>query len=218
MAITFPGETDAYRRSRDALLQEELALRSLTERVASLRRALPEGGVMTSDYVFTSPTGQKTKMSDLFNSNRNTLAIYSLMFGPQDSNPCPMCVSLLDGLDSQARHIVQTIDLVVVSSATPDQLAELAKMRGWSNLKLFSAQGTDYQSDYHGQTQDGAQHPMMNVFQRTDTNVRHFWGSEVYFADVTGQPRHVDQIWPLWNVLDMTPDGRGDTWYPSLSY
>jgi predicted dithiol-disulfide oxidoreductase (DUF899 family) len=218
MSITFPGETEAYRQSRNALLEEELALRSLTERVAKLRRALPEGGEVTVDYVFTSPRGQKTQMSELFRTNRDTLAIYSLMYGPQDSNPCPMCVSLLDGLDGQAQHLGDAIDLAVVSSATPEQLANLAETRGWSNLRLLSALGCDYQGDYYGQTSDGAQLPMMNVFKKTGPRVTHFWASEGYFSDVDGHPRHVDQIWPVWNVLDMTPDGRGDDWYPKLEY
>jgi predicted dithiol-disulfide oxidoreductase (DUF899 family) len=29
-------------------------------------------------------------------------------------------------------------------------------------------------------------------------------------------PRHVDLIWPVWNLLDLTPGGRGTDWYPSL--
>jgi predicted dithiol-disulfide oxidoreductase (DUF899 family) len=218
MTISFPGETTAYRKARDILLTQELALRSLTEKVAAMRRELPEGGAVTTDYKFTSPSGQKLNMSDLFNANRNTLAIYSLMYGPQDTNPCPMCVSLLDGLDGQAGHIGQAIDLVVVSSASPEQLAKLATSRGWSNLILLSAQGNDYQSDYYGQSSEGSQNPMMNVFRKSGATMTHFWGSEGYYADVEGHPRHVDQIWPIWNVLDMTPDGRGDDWYPSLSY
>lgn len=218
MSITFPGETAAYRKARDILLTQELALRSLTEKVAALRRELPEGGAVTTDYQFTSPSGQKLNMSDLFNADRNTLAIYSLMYGPQDNNACPMCVSLLDGLDGQARHIGQAIDLVVVSSASPKQLAKLATSCRWANLILLSAQGSDYQNDYHGQSSEGSQNPMMNVFKKEGSSLTHFWGSEGYYADVKGHPRHVDQIWPIWNVLDMTPDGRGDDWYPSLSY
>jgi len=31
-------------------------------------------------------------------------------------------------------------------------------------------------------------------------------------------PRHVDPIWPLWNLFDFTPEGRGTNWYPKLSY
>jgi predicted dithiol-disulfide oxidoreductase (DUF899 family) len=30
-------------------------------------------------------------------------------------------------------------------------------------------------------------------------------------------PRQVDLFWPLWAVLDITPEGRGD-WGPELSY
>ena len=25
-------------------------------------------------------------------------------------------------------------------------------------------------------------------------------------------------IWPMWNVFDFTPEGRGETWYRKLSY
>lgn len=31
-------------------------------------------------------------------------------------------------------------------------------------------------------------------------------------------PRHVDFIWPIWTVLDATPEGRGSDWNPSLDY
>jgi predicted dithiol-disulfide oxidoreductase (DUF899 family) len=30
--------------------------------------------------------------------------------------------------------------------------------------------------------------------------------------------RHVDMMWPLWNVLDATPEGRGTDWFPSRQY
>jgi predicted dithiol-disulfide oxidoreductase (DUF899 family) len=40
--------------------------------------------------------------------------------------------------------------------------------------------------------------------------------SPFLYADVDGQPRHVDSMWPLWNVFDTTPEGRGTDWYPSL--
>jgi predicted dithiol-disulfide oxidoreductase (DUF899 family) len=33
------------------------------------------------------------------------------------------------------------------------------------------------------------------------------------------EPRHVDSIWPIWNVLDATPEGRGtDSSFPALRY
>ena len=50
--------------------------------------------------------------------------------------------------------------------------------------------------------------------------IRHAPGSELLFlAAPRGQDaRHVDMIWPLWNVFDLTPDGRGTNWYPKLRY
>lgn len=129
-----------------------------------------------------------------------------------------MCVSMLDGLNGQADHIAQNMDLVVASAATPAQLADLAANRGWIGLTLLSAQGNSYQSDYNAEMADRSQLPMMNVFYATDGGLRHFWGSEVFFAEMEGHPRHLDQLWPLWNVLDLTPMGRGTDWFPALDY
>lgn len=66
MAVTFPGETSDYRSARNSLLKAEIALRAQVKRVAELRRTLPDGGSITTDYVFTSSDGQPTKLSDLF--------------------------------------------------------------------------------------------------------------------------------------------------------
>ena len=30
--------------------------------------------------------------------------------------------------------------------------------------------------------------------------------------------RHVDMLWPVWNLFDLTPEGRGTDWYPKLRY
>lgn len=218
MPVQFPNETVAYRTARNHLLDEELALRTQIEKVARLRRGLPAGGHVQTDYAFAALDGTPTPLSSLFTTDRQTVAIYSLMFRGDAQAPCPMCCSMLDGLAGQSRHIGDQIDLVVVAAASPAKLAKLSKARGWSDLKILSAQGTTYQSDYHAQMPDGSQLPMMNVFVRSDGKTHHFWGSEGFFADVDGHPRHVDQIWPLWNILDLTPDGRGTDWFPALSY
>jgi len=56
----------------------------------------------------------------------------------------------------------------------------------------------------------------MNVFTRSGGQIRHFYATEQ--ADPTpGQDdRHVDLLWPLWNLLDLTPSGRGG-WRPAYS-
>jgi predicted dithiol-disulfide oxidoreductase (DUF899 family) len=37
-------------------------------------------------------------------------------------------------------------------------------------------------------------------------------------ADPGEDPRQAPDVASLWSILDMTPDGRGENWYPKLSY
>ena len=217
MPVTYPNESATYRSARQELLREEIKLRHQAERVAGLRRTLPTGGSLKEDYEFKTSGGESKKLSSLISADRDVLAIYSLMYAADAEFPCPMCVSLLDGLTGQVGQFGQLIDFAVVSAACPEQLDQLGKSRGWRDLELLSAQGTSYQSDYHGESPDGAQLPMLNIFRKTPSGISHFWGSESFFAEIDGQPRHLDQLWPLWNMLDLTPAGRGTDWYPSLN-
>ena len=61
--------------------------------------------------------------------------------------------------------------------------------------------------------------PILNVFRRDGGTIRHFWGSELlYVPPEPGQEyRHNDLLDPLWNMLDVTPEGRGD-FHPRLEY
>src|SRR5437588_3866473 len=91
--VRFPNESAEYRRARETLLAEEIDLRRHIERVAELRRALPPGGAVTKAYSFEGEGGA-VKLSDLF-GDKQTLVIYSYMFGPQREQPCPMCTSFM---------------------------------------------------------------------------------------------------------------------------
>ena len=209
-----PGETPDYRAARNALLQKEIALRALTAEVAETRRALPPGGAAPKDYAFTGTNGT-VLLSQLFDGHDN-LILYSLMYGPDADTPCPMCTSFLDSFNGTAPMLSQRCALAVVMSGSVEKGQALAKSRGWENLPVLSSTGTNYHDDYLSQTPDGSQLPMCNVFSRTGGTIRHFWGSEMLFADLKGQPRHIDTIWPLWNALDLLPEGRGTDWYPEL--
>jgi predicted dithiol-disulfide oxidoreductase (DUF899 family) len=220
----FPNESSAYRSARDALLAEERALRAQVERVAAQRRALPRGGEIREDYMFEEETGgsvRNTRLSELFGP-RNTLIAYNYMFpGDGDPNkPCPMCTSMLDGLEGQAKHVTRQASLAIIAKAPIDRLTAFARDRGWRDLRLLSSAHNRYNADYHGEDAQSAQLPMMNVFTRSNGKVFHTWASELLFApkDDGMQARHVDIVWPLWNVLDMTPEGRGTGWYPKLTY
>ena len=223
----FPNESKSYRAARNELLKAEMELRRKTEAVAALRRKLPPGGPVPEDYEFEegaadladTVTVRRVKMSELFERDAS-LAVYSYMYGPAMAKPCPMCTSILDALNGTAQHAGQRINVVVVAKSPIQRIRALARERGWSNLRLLSSAGNSYNRDYHGEDEKGSQNPALNVFARRDGRVHHTWGSELMFApSEPGQnPRHVDVIWPLWNLFDLTAEGRGTDWYPKLAY
>ena len=218
---TFPNETDAYRSARNALLEAEKALRQQVEDVASLRRNLPLGGEPPEDYTFVdAATGESVRLSELFAPDRDALVLYSYMFSDNMEKPCPMCTAFLDALNGNADHLVQRINLAVAAKTNPERLKKYSSARGWNSLRTLSSHGTNYNRDYHGESDKGDQLPMMNVFVRRDGKIHHFWASEAFWSGVEpgGHPRHMDQMWPLWNVLDLTPEGRGTDWFPALNY
>jgi predicted dithiol-disulfide oxidoreductase (DUF899 family) len=212
----YPNEPRAYRAARNRLLRAEGALRRQVEKVAALRRQLPAGGKVPEDYVFDSLRGP-VRLSELFERG-DTLVAYSFMYGPEMAKACPMCSSMLDSLDGSAPHIAQRTNLVVIARSPLARIREHARARGWRHLRLLSSAGNGYNRDYHGESPDGAQLPMLNVFVRRRGAIRHFYGSELLFgkAEAGQNQRHVDAIWPLWNLLDFTPEGRGRDWYTAL--
>lgn len=214
----FPNESPEYRSARDALLEAELALRRQVENVAALRRALPPGGRVPEDYAFDDEGG-KVRLSELF-VRGTTLVAYSFMFGPKMAQPCPMCTAFLDGLNGNAAHVAQRTNLVVIAASPIGRIMDYARSRGWFSLKFLSSSRNRYNADYHGEAADGAQLPVLNVFRKDGHAIRHFYATELLFAPAEkGQNhRHIDSLWPLWNLLDSTPEGRGTDWYPKIAY
>ena len=242
MSRAFPGESAEYRAARDRLLEQEIELRRATEAVAAARRALPPGGAVPEDYVFqglgADGAPADVRLSELFAPGKDSLTIYSFMF-PRDpgderpgptggrtaalplaEGPCPSCVALLDQLDGAAEHAEQHISLAVVARAPLPRLAAFGQERGWRRLRLLSSAANTYNRDYLAETPEGHQLPMLNVFHRTTDGLRHFWGSELFYAPTEpGQdPRHVGTLEPVWNLFDLTPEGRPADWDEQLSY
>ena len=242
MAIAFPGESSEYRAARSRLLEQEIELRRALERVAAARRRLPPGGVVPHDYVFRGQAAAggaaEVRLSELFEPGKDSLEIYSMMFPrasdddragpdrgqtailPLAQGPCPSCTAFLDQLDGAAEHASQRINLAVAGKAPIQRILTFAAERGWRHLRLLSSAGTTYNSDYLAETPDGQQQPMLNVFRRDGDAIRHFWGSELFYAaaDQGQDPRHVGTLEPLWNLFDLTPEGRGTGWDEQLSY
>lgn len=223
----FPGESKEYRKKRDNLLKAEMELRRQIEEVARQRRELPLGGE-AKDYVFEEgaydlsddETVKETSLSKLFEDDKQSLFIYSFMFMPDAEKPCTSCNSILDGLNGQARHIEDRVNFVVVAKAPIKQLRSWARQRGWDSLRLLSSYNNTYNTDYGAEDAEGNQWPAANIFQKTDDGIYHFYNTELLYApsEESQNGRHVDMIWPLWNVFDMTPEGRGTDWYPKHEY
>jgi predicted dithiol-disulfide oxidoreductase (DUF899 family) len=223
----YPNETNAYRAARDKLLKAEMALRKNVEAVAALRRKIPLGGPVPEDYEFEEGgaylddtlTVRRVRMSELFGRD-GSLVVYNYMYGPQMAKACPMCTSWLDSLNGAAQHATQRVNLVVVAKSPIQRIREIARERGWKNLRLLSSASNSYNRDYFGESEDGKQNPSLNVFTRDGDTIRHTWGSELMFAPTeAGQhPRHIDMMWPLWNLFDLTREGRGKDWFPKLAY
>jgi predicted dithiol-disulfide oxidoreductase (DUF899 family) len=150
----------------------------------------------------------------------NSLIIYNFMYGPEMARPCPLCTSIIDALDAEAPHVVQRANLAIVAKSPIKRIREFAAERGWRNARFLSSEGTTYNRDYQGESSAGDQWPALNVFVRRGERIYHSYNTELFFApSEPGQDgRHVDSIWPLWNLFDFTPEGRGEKWIPKLSY
>jgi predicted dithiol-disulfide oxidoreductase (DUF899 family) len=218
-SISFPGESETYRAARNELLEDEKALRRQIEAVAAKRRALPPGGEIPEDYAFDEPGGT-ARLSELFADGKDSLVIYSYMFGPLMEQPCGSCTSILDALDGETPHILQRTNLVVVARSPIERIMNFARERGWRNLRLLSSANNSYNRDYHAEDEYESQWPALNVFVRRGGKIHHWYNTELLYAKAEpGQDgRHVDMIWPLWNVFDLTPEGRGTDWNPQVKY
>jgi predicted dithiol-disulfide oxidoreductase (DUF899 family) len=242
MGIAIPGESQEYRAARDRLLDREIELRRAMEAVAAARRELPPGGAVPQDYAFQgvgadgAPT--EVRLSELFAPGKDSLVIYSFMF-PRDpgderpgpaggetallplaEGPCPSCVALLDQLDGVVEHASEHVSLAIVAKSRLPRIVGFAEERGWRRLRFLSSAANSYNRDYHAETAEGAQRPMLTVFHRDRDAIRHFWSSELFYAPVDpGQdPRHVGTLEPVWNLFDLTPEGRPLGWDEQLSY
>ena len=212
----FPNESPEYREARNRLLAEEIELRRHIERVAALRRALPPGGEIPEDYVFEGSNGS-VRFSQLF-GDKDTLVVYSMMFGPQRERACPMCTAMLTSWEGTARNLRQRVALAVTARSPIERLLDFKEERGWKYLPIYSDVKGAYTRSYV--SADDGDVPGLTVFTRDNGKICHFWSGEMdgEMADPGQDPRGAPDLDFLWTILDLTPAGRGVTWYPKLEY
>lgn len=220
-----PNESAEYLSRRDELRLAELALMRQREKVAELRRALPQGAVI-QDYLFQegppnlddgdTPV-RSVRLSELFSGSNRALVIYHFMFGKKQTQPCPMCTMFIDGWNGVAHHLAQNVDVAIVAAAAPAALRAHARNRQWNRLRLLSAGDSTFKYDFASEDREGAQDSTVSVFTRDrDGTLRHVYTAHPSMADDVRE-RGIDLLSPVYNVLDLTPQGRGD-WYAELGY
>jgi len=213
--LRYPNESRAYRDARDSLLKAEQELVDKVKSLAEKRRKLPIGGELKEDYEFLwandGKLGTKVKFSELF-GDKQSLLLYSFMFGPNWDKPCPSCTSLVDGFDRTWYQVSRDAAFVAIAKAPAERINAWARERGWSQIPLVSGSASPYQADYkcQGDTDD-MQMPVMHVFRKRDGKIFHFWGTE-------SMSNHVDTVWPYWNLMDFTPEGRPNISTPPQNF
>lgn len=219
------NESDDYLSRREELRIAEVESMKLRERVAELRRQLPPGAIV-EDYTFAEgpadlnagdTPARTVRLSELFSAPNRSVVIYHFMFGKKQTSPCPMCTLMIDSLNGVAHHLAQNVDLAIVAAADPPALREHARRQGWNNLRLLSAGEGTFKYDFGSEDREGNQDSTISVFTRDrDGTLRHFYSAHPQMGDNIHE-RGLDLLSPVYNVLDLTPQGRGD-WYASFDY
>ena len=200
-----PNATPEYRQAREKLYAAERELLDDIERVAQLRRALPQGPEIP-DYAFEGVAGT-VRLSELFKPNREPyLVMYHIMYWADDDAFCPMCSGWIDALDGVAPHVAQRINFVAASQAPWKRLQEWAQRRGWDHIALLSDVGTDLADAVGARDTDNNPDSTVAVFSKEGNTLRHVY--TMHPND--GRERGIDLLNPLWHVFDLTPAGRDD--------
>ncbi|HSO93665.1 MAG TPA: DUF899 family protein [Candidatus Dormibacteraeota bacterium] len=219
------NESADYLARREDLRVAEVELMRQQERVAEMRRSLPPGAPL-KDYVFQEgpadldggdKPAKQVRLSELFSGPDRPLVIYHFMYGKKETSPCPMCTMWIDGYNGVAQHLERNVDFAIVAAADLPTLRAHARDRGWGNLRLLSAGDSTFKYDLKSEDKEGNQDSTISVFTRDkDGTVRHFYTARPSMSEGISE-RGIDLLSPVWNILDLTPGGRGE-WYPEVTY
>ena len=219
------NESADYLAKREELRLAEVELMRQRERVAELRRRLPQGAKLENYAFQEGPASldagdapiRTVRLSDLFTAPDRPLVVYHLMYGKRQAKPCPMCTAWIDGYNGIAHHLAPNLDFAIAAAADPSTLRAHARARGWNQLRLLSCGDSTFKYDLGSEDREGNQDSTISVFTReADGVIRHFYSAHPWMsADI--KERGIDLLSPIWNIMDLTPKGRGD-FYTKLDY
>jgi predicted dithiol-disulfide oxidoreductase (DUF899 family) len=175
---------------------------------AAYRRSRDESHEGPADLTEDGPF-RVVRLSELFNDPGKALVVYQFTYGGVQKRPCPSCTMWVDGFNGVAHHLRQTMNFAVIGQAGIRELREWGRERSWHALRLVSSEGCDFKSVLKFQDREGNQWPGVSVFKRSqDGSVKHFYSASASMTDEI-KTRGIDLLSPVWNLLDLTPDGRG---------
>src|SRR5678816_2108922 len=219
------NESDEYLSRREELRLAEIELRNQRERVAELRRKLPSGPTV-QDYAFEEVAAsldsgdspiRTVRLSQLFTGTNRSVVIYQFMYGKKQTKPCPMCTAWIDGFNGIADHLAPNVDFAIVAAADLPTLRSHARARGWNRLRLLTAGSSTFKFDLGSEAKEGNQDSAISVFTRdSDGTLRHSYTGHPWLGSDIHE-RGIDELVPIWNILDLTRQGRGE-FYTKLEY
>jgi predicted dithiol-disulfide oxidoreductase (DUF899 family) len=185
-----------WQAARGELLAAEKKATGALDALAAARRRLPMVA-MSDDYRFTGPDGE-VRLRDLFDGRRQ-LVVYQFMDnGPDDY--CSGCSGFVDNVGRLEHLRARDTSFVVVSNMAWNQLRAFAKRMHW-DFPFYSSRGTQFADDCGAGNGFG-----ISVFLRDGDDVY-----QTYFTNGRG----VDRVRFDFNMLDLTPHGRQETWEDS---
>jgi len=123
----------------------------------------------------------------------------------------------IDGWNGVAHHLAQNMDVAIAAAADLKALRAYARERNWDNLRLLSCGDNTFKYDMGSEDREGNQDSTVSVFAKeTDGKLRHFYTGHPWLSHEVKE-RGIDLLCPVYNILDLTPQGRGN-WYASLDY
>ncbi|MBO3750814.1 DUF899 domain-containing protein [Streptosporangiaceae bacterium NEAU-GS5] len=191
---------DEWQVAREALLAKEKAHTHALDALAAERRRMPMAR-LDKDYRFVAPDRSEAGLTDLFQGRRQ-LVIYHHMLEPGQDWICGGCGTFTDNIPEHVHEHLNARDttLILMSRAPQDEIDVVRKRMGWTT-PWYSSHGSDFNDDIGLEGGFG-----LSVLLRD--------GEEVFRTYFT-RGRGVDRLRLDFNLLDLTPYGRQETWEDS---
>jgi predicted dithiol-disulfide oxidoreductase (DUF899 family) len=194
---------EEWRSAHEALLAKEKEMTRARDALAAERRRLPM--MRVDNYTFEGVHGEVTLL-DLF-EGRPQLVLYHFMFAPGVNGwpdaGCPGCSMYIDNLGQfTTTHLAaRDVSFAIVSRGPLENLLQYKKRMSWSH-PWVSSEKNSFNRDLGLTTEQGENHAI-GVFVRD--------GDAIYRTYYTSA-RGTETNGTVWNLLDLTPFGRQETW------